>query len=54
MESGSRRRAEAALWRAAQAGGLPHSKALPRPSKHAPIHGHTTRCDSTKSLQKTE
>src|SRR5262245_27715794 len=36
LESGSRRRAEAALWRAAKAGGLPHSKSwrgLTRASK---------------------
>jgi len=30
-KSGSRRRAEAALWRAAQAGGRPQSKTLARP-----------------------
>jgi len=36
-KSASRRRAEAALWRAAKAGGLAQSKTLPRnPQVHGP------------------
>jgi len=40
-QSGSRRRAEAALWRAAEAEGLPHAKTLTRCRRL--LRGYSTR-----------